>query len=497
MSHHKKYNLINIAERAMSFHGLESFFTDEVLDQLSSITCTASETSDQIKDLRHLMWCSIDNDDSMDLDQITYTEHTETGNFKVFVAVADVDALVKKDTPIDQHAKLNTTSIYTGVKLFPMLPEKLSTDLTSLSAAEDRLAMVIEMDISQKGEVIESDVYRAKVRNQAKLDYNSVAPWLEQNGPLPLAASKVAGLDKQLLLQNEVAQKLRAVRNNYGALELETIQPRAIMKNDSVIGMQDDPKNRAHELIEDLMIAANSSTAKFLIEKGYPSLRRVVRSPKRWERIVQVAHSLGERLPDKPDSKALSEFMLKRKEADPLRFPDISLTIVKLLGRGEYVLEMPGEPAIGHFGLAVTDYSHSTAPNRRFPDLITQRLVKAALAKQSSPYNPSELINLAGHCTKQENSADKVERQVRKSASALLLINKIGQEYEGLVTGASDKGTWARIFSPIVEGKISKGQRNLDVGDKVILKLISVNVEKGFIDFENLRYTHRNLNFLL
>jgi exoribonuclease-2 len=487
MSHHKKYNLINIAEKAMSFHGLESFFTDEVLDQLSSITCTASETSDQINDLRHLMWCSIDNDDSMDLDQITYVENTEAGDYRVFVAVADVDSLVKKDTPIDQHAKLNTTSIYTGVKLFPMLPEKLSTDLTSLSASEDRLAMVVEMVINQKGEVIESDVYRAKVRNQAKLDYNSVAPWLEQNGPLPLAASKVSGLDKQLLLQDEVAQKLRAVRNNYGALELETIQPRAIMKNDSVIGMQDDPKNRAHELIEDLMIAANSSTAKFLIQKGYPSLRRVVRSPKRWERIVAVAHSLGERLPDKPDSKALSAFMLKRKEADPLRFPDISLTIVKLLGRGEYVLEMPGEPAIGHFGLAVTDYSHSTAPNRRFPDLITQRLVKAALARETSPYNPSELSDLAAHCTKQENSADKVERHVRKSASALLLIDKIGQEYEGLVTGASDKGTWARIFSPIVEGKISKGQRNLDVGDKVILKLISVNVEKGFIDFENLR----------
>ncbi|MDC1174885.1 RNB domain-containing ribonuclease [Bacteriovoracaceae bacterium] len=486
MSRHKKYNLVNIAERAMSFHGLESFFTDEVMDQLSNITSTANETSEQIKDLRHLMWCSIDNDDSIDLDQITYAELTKAGDFRVFVAVADVDALVKKDTPIDQHAKLNTTSIYTGVKLYPMLPEKLSTDLTSLSPSEDRLAMVIEMVINQKGEVIESDVYRAKVKNQAKLDYNSVAPWLEQNGPLPLAAGKVAGLDKQLLLQDEVAQKLRAVRNNYGALELKTIQARAIMKNDSVVGMQDDPKNRAHELIEDLMIAANSSTANFLIQKGYPSLRRVVRSPKRWERIVAVARSLGERLPDKPDSKALSAFMLKRKEADPLRFPDISLTIVKLLGRGEYVLEMPGESAIGHFGLAVTDYSHSTAPNRRFPDLITQRLVKAALAKQPSPYNPSELNILADHCTKQENSADKVERQVRKSASALLLIDKIGQKYEGLVTGASDKGTWARIFSPIVEGKISKGERNLDVGDKVILKLVSVDVEKGFIDFENL-----------
>ena len=390
----KEYDLIQLARLAMNSHGLEPDFLDSALQELKDITHAATENMQNLPDLTHLLWCSIDNDDSMDLDQITVAKKESKGNVKILVGVSDVDAIVKMGHPIDLHAKKNTTSIYTGVTIFPMLPEKLSTNLTSLTEGEVRIAFVMEMEINPKGEVKNSSVYRARVRNQAKLTYNSVSDWLDGKGPLPEAASKIKGMDDQLRTQDHLAQKMRGLRHKHGALELETLEPRAVMKDGRVIELKHEPKNRARELIEDFMIAANGVTARYLTEAGYPTLRRVVRSPKRWERIVQVASDLGEELPSQPDSKALAEFLSRRRTADSLRFPDLSLIIVKLMGRGEYILEVPENP-LGHFGLAVLDYTHSTAPNRRFPDLITQRLLKAAQSKQASPYSAGELKSLA------------------------------------------------------------------------------------------------------
>ncbi len=477
----KKPNLLQIATEAMVSHGLEPDFPMDALKQLDGISETGPAVS--LPDLTKLLWCSIDNDDSRDLDQLTVGEKLGENRTRIWVAVADVDSRVKPQTPLDQHAKKNTTSVYTGVKIFPMLPEKLSTDLTSLNENEVRPAMVIEMVIDSKGQVLESLVYQALVRNRAKLAYNSVGAWLEGKGPLPAPAAKVPGMDDQLKMQDETAQRMRNLRHEHGALELETLQPRPVTENGEVVDLVHEIKNRAGELIEDFMIAANGATARFLAQSGFPTMRRVVKIPKRWDKIVEVADGLGEKLPSQPDSKALSEFLSRQKARDPLRFPDLSLTVIKLMGRGEYVMEAPGKTPLGHFGLAVRDYNHSTAPNRRYPDLITQRLLKTALAKQAPAYSPGELSSLAFHCTEQEDAADKVERQVRKSASALFLSGRIGEYFDAIVTGASVKGTWVRLIKPAVEGYLAQGAKGLDVGDKVRVKLIMVNVEKGFIDF--------------
>lgn len=463
--------------------GLAPDYPASALNQLAEIRGPAESVAGIHRDLTALPWCSIDNDDSMDLDQLTVVGPQDGETTKVYVAVADVDALVHQGSPLDLHAKNNTKTVYTGVKTFAMLPEKLSTDLTSLSPGERRLALVIEMNVHKDGQVLASTIYQAQVKNQAQLAYPSVAKWLEAKGPLPGAAQKVSGMEDQLRRQDQVAQSLRRLRYQHGALDLETIEPRALMQNGVVVALHQEPQNRAQELIEDFMIAANGVTAKFLSQAGWPTLRRVVRSPERWARIVEVAREYHVELPKEADSKALSQFLSQRRSADPLRFPDLSLAIVKLLGRGEYVLEMPGDGKSGHFGLAVRDYTHSTAPNRRYPDLLTQRLLKAAMANRPVPYGIDELAALARHCTTQEDAADKVERQVRKSASALFLEDRIGQYFNGLVTGAAGKGTWARVFDPPVEGKIVQGQQGLEVGDKVRLKLIKVDVERGFIDF--------------
>ena len=481
-SFHQRSDLKEIARRAMVEHDLEPDFAQPVQAELDRITGAAPTAGDGIRDLRGLLWCSIDNDDSRDLDQLSVSESLPGGAVKVFVAVADVDAIVKKDMAIDQHAKHNTTSVYTAAEIFPMLPEKLSTDVTSLNENEDRLAMVIEMTIAADGSLGASAVYRAAVHNQAKLAYDGVSAWLG-GGPAPDAMTRVRGLDEQLRVQDAVAQKLRGLRFEEGALDLETLQPKAIFDGETVVALREEPHNRARQLIEDFMIAANGVTARFLAAKGFSALRRVVRSPERWQRIVDVAKELGEHLPPEPDSKALSDFLAKRRKADPDRFPDLSLVIVKLMGAGEYVVERPGESAVGHFGLAVKDYTHSTAPNRRFPDLITQRLLKTALAGVATPYAEGELQDLAVHCTEQEDNADKVERQVRKSAAALLLEKRVGDQFNAIVTGVSDKGTWVRVFDPPVEGKLVHGFENLEVGKKLRVKLIATDVERGFIDF--------------
>ncbi len=463
--------------------GLEPEFSPAVAGQLAAIPGPAADGGPGVRDLRPLPWCSIDNDDSRDLDQLSVSEELGGGKVKILVAIADVDAVVKRGTPIDDHARTNTTSVYTAARIFPMLPERLSTDWTSLNPDEDRLAMVTEMLFDGDATLTGSSVYRARVRNKAKLAYDSVAAWLEGKGEEPGAARAVPGMDQQLRTQDALAQRLRDRRHEEGALELETLQPKAIFDGEQVVDLRQEAHNRARQLIEDVMIATNGVTARFLASKGIASLRRVVRSPERWQRIVEVAKDEGEHLPPEPDSKALEDFLAKRRRADPLRFPDLSLVIVKLMGAGEYVVERPGGAPIGHFGLAVRDYTHSTAPNRRFPDLITQRLLKSAIDETPPAYSDAELEELAAHCTDQEDDADKVERQVRKSAAALLLESRIGQRFDAIVTGASEKGTWVRILAPPVEGKLVQGDQGMRVGQRLRVKLISTDVERGFIDF--------------
>jgi exoribonuclease II len=480
---HDRGDLKRIAREAMIEKGLEPDFSRDSLAELAAIHDAAPVGEGPgSRDLRDRLWVSIDNDDSKDLDQLTVAEPLSGGAVKILVAIADVDALVAKGTALDLHARTNTTSVYTAAEIFPMLPEKLSTDLTSLGESQDRLALVVEITVGAGGGIGGSGVYRAAVRNRAKLAYDSVSVGLE-GGAFPEKAEAVAGVSEQLRIQDGVAQKLRSRRHELGALDLETIEPRAVFAEDAIVDLRLQEKNRGRQLIEDFMIAANGVTARFLADRKVPSLRRVVRSPERWQKIVSVAAQYGERLPAEPDVAALQAFLEKRRRADPLRFPDLSLVIVKLMGAGEYVVEKPGAPPIGHFGLAVRDYTHSTAPNRRFPDLITQRLLKAALTGSAPAYSAQDLEGLAAHCTEQEDDANKVERQVRKSAAALLLEKRVGQRFDAVVTGASEKGTWVRIFQPPAEGKLVHGFDGLEVGDRLRVKLIDTDVERGFIDF--------------
>ena len=476
--------LQSIARRAMLDRGLLPDFSPEALAELDRIQAPAATNGEVLRDLTHLLWASIDNDDSRDLDQLTVAEVMPEDNVKILVAIADVDSIVKKGSAIDNHARHNTTSVYTAAMVFPMLPEKLSTDLTSQNFNADRLSMVIEMVIGPDGSVRDSQIYRARVRNHAKLAYNSLAAWLEGNGAVPEAVAAVIALDENLRTQDRAAQSLRNHRHVQGALSLETIKAKPIFDGDQLRNLEVENKNRATDIIEDFMIAANGITARYLTSRKFPSIRRVVREPKRWDRIVGLAGEHKYRLPAHPDPKALDEFLIMEKAADPLRFPDLSLAVIKLLGAGEYMAELPGETAPGHFGLAVRDYAHSTAPNRRYPDLITQRLLKAALEGDSWPYSKDELEALAKHCTEEEDAADKVERQVDKSAAALLLESRINEQFDAVVTGASDKGTWVRLLPMPVEGKLVRGFEGLDVGDRVRVQLISIDVERGFIDFK-------------
>ena len=470
-----------IARRAMRERGLESDLPVAARVELEAIRGPARV--DGARDLRDRLWCSIDNDDSRDLDQLSVAEPVAGGATTVLVAVADVDALVTKGGAIDAHAQHNTTSVYTAGGIFPMLPERLSTDLTSLNEMEDRLAIVVEMTVTGDGRIADSDVYRAAVRNHAKLAYDGVGAWLEGRAPAPAALERVRGLDDRLRVQDRVAQALRSLRHEHGALSLRTIEPRAVFDGDRLSDLRVEEGNRARQLIEDFMVAANGVAARFLEGRGFASFRRVLRSPERWERIVQLAHEHGDTLPSTPDAQALERFLERQRAADPERFPDLSLAIVKLMGRGEYVVDASGHSRAEHFGLAVDEYTHSTAPNRRFPDLLTQRLLKAALEERSSPYGLSDLGALARHCTQQENAAEKVERQLRKSAAALLLEGRVGEVFEAIVTGASSKGTWARVLHPPVEGRVVRGEQRLDVGDRVRVKLLATDVERGYIDF--------------
>jgi VacB/RNase II family 3'-5' exoribonuclease len=472
-----------LAVEAMRAHGLEPDFPLDALAQAASLARSPTTTEEPVRDLRGLMWCSIDNDESRDLDQLSVGQPLAGGAVRVLVAVADVDAAVPRQSPVDRHAAVNTTSVYTPAIMFPMLPERLSTDLTSLVENADRLAIVVECTTAADGSVTGSDVYGATVRNRAKLAYPSVGAWLTGQGPLPAAAAAVPGMDAQLRLQDTVAQVLGRRRHEQGALEFEAMDVEPRFDGDTLRDLQPETPNRARTLIENLMVAANGVVARFLDSRGFPSIRRVVRTPARWDRIVALAAETGDRLPPSPDQVALSRYLTGRKAADPARFHDLSQTVIRLLGRGEYIVDLPGGVAPGHFALAVKDYTHSTAPNRRYPDLLTQRLVKSALAGHPVPYTTQDLESLAARCTQQEDVANKVERQTRKSAAAMVVSSRIGERFDAFVTGASAKGTYVRVAAPPIEGKLVRGERGLDVGDRVSVQLIHVDVDRGFIDF--------------
>jgi exoribonuclease-2 len=468
-----------IARRVMRERGFETDFPPAALEQLRSIG-ESTPPEPQLSDLRALPWCSIDNDDSKDLDQLSVAVPGERQ--RVLLAIADVDATVERGSAIDAHAALNTTSVYTVPEVFPMLPLRLSTDLTSLNPGVERVAIIIDLTIGDSGTVLDATFSRARVRNQAQLTYDSVASWLG-GGAAPAALAAVPGLDANLRLQAQLAARLRTQRQEHGALTLTTREARAVFEGERLTDLRPDTPNVAKELIEDLMIAANGAAARHLAQRGFPVLRRVLKTPDRWSRIVELARQAGAALPAQPDARALNAFLLQRRAAAPEAFADLSLAVVKLLGRGEYVVQQPGAEAQGHFGLAVSDYTHSTAPNRRFPDLISQRLLKAALRGSPTPYSIDELDGLAAHCTAQEDAAAKVERCVRKSAAALLLTGRLGEQFDAIVTGAASTGTWVRITDPAAEGRVVRGYEGMQVGDRVRVKLVGLDVERGFIDF--------------
>lgn len=471
------------AKQIMLEHGFEPEFPAAASAQLAQLKHNppAVAATVEIRDLRSLLWSSIDNDTSRDLDQIEVAEAASNGDVKVMIGIADVDAFVPKQSPIDQHAACETTTVYTGVRNFPMLPEELSTGITSLLENQDRLSLVYEFVVDSAGGVKSPELYRAVVRNKAQLQYNSVGAWLEATAAAPAKVAVSNELQEQLKLQDEVAQRLRKQRQQNGALNLDTDEVHPLIVNDQVVDVVKQQRNRATDLIEDFMVAANGVVARFL--ENVSSLRRIVRTPKRWDRIVALAATKGEKLPAQPDSKALNDFLLRRKAADPDHFADVSLVVIKLIGPGEYVLERAGEVAPGHFGLAVQDYTHSTAPNRRFADIVTQRLIKGMLAGKDNPYSDDELTAVASNCTEKEDAARKVEREMAKRLAAVAMQHRIGEAFDAIVTGVTPHGTFIRVLQPHIEGLLAQGQQGLDVGDKLRAKLIRTDPQHGYIDF--------------
>ena len=482
------FNLVSAAHAAMIEHGFQPDFPAGTDTELAAIQAHPEPpVSPGIEDLRNLLWSSIDNDTSKDLDQVEWAEKLPDGRIRVLIGVSDVDSRVAKGALLDTHARSETTSVYTGVRVFPMLPPELSEGITSLNENEDRLAMVVEYAVDASGTVADGKAYRALVRNRAQLAYNAVGQWLEGSGPAPAKVAANADLAAQLKLQDQAAQQMQGGRFQHGALDLETIETRPVMLADEAIDIARQQKNRATSLIEEFMVAANGVMAKTFDEAGVASIRRIVRIPKRWERIVEVAEGLGTKLPAEPDSKALNDFLLLQKQKDPDHFPDLSLAVVKLMGPGEYVLVKPNEVSPGHFGLAVQDYTHSTAPNRRFPDMVTQRIIKALIAKASQPYSEGDLNSIAQRCTLMEDASRKVEREMQKRIAAVVLHPRIGQAFRAIVTGVNNYGTFVRALEPHVEGMLvnagKPGTSGLDVGDRLTVRLVSTDPERGFIDF--------------
>lgn len=490
------FDLSAIARQVMTNYGFAVNFPPAVLRETQTfIKYERNQNDSTVRDLRDVLWSSIDNVDSRDLDQIEFCQRAPNREIRVWVAIADVDYYVSKGSLTDAHAAGNGASVYTGVEIFPMLPERLCTDISSLNPHEDRLAVVTEFFVLRDGDVRPGEIFHAVVHNKAKLVYEEVGQWLSGNGDLPESVRLVEGLEEQLRLQDQTAQRLHDFRMQRGALELETIEPRTVMENGQVKDLVLVQKNRARYLIENFMIAANGSMVAFLTKNGRTHIHRVVRTPQRWPDIREIAASFNDQLPIEPDAGALAEFLVRRRQADMDRFPDLSLTIIKLLGSGEYVMAEPGGIAYGHFGLAVQDYTHSTAPNRRYVDIVIQRLLKAVLAKQRSPYGKGELESIAFKCTERDHAAKKVERFMRKVAAAVLLNGRIGEVFDGIVTGASPKGTYVRLFRPPVEGRVIRGEAGMRVGLKVRVRLAAMDVEKGFIDFEGAAQTSRDYRY--
>jgi exoribonuclease-2 len=484
MKTYRPVDLEAIAWHAMEKYGFTPGFPNAVIREVSAINATMlSDEKNTVRDLRMLLWSSIDNVDSMDLDQMEYCERRENDEIHVKVAIADVDHYVTKHSQADRHAAHNGTSVYTGVVTFPMLPDRLSKGISSLLPGLDCRAVVIEYAVCSDGSVRHGDVYRALVANKAKLVYEEAGDWLEGTGPIPPTVRDVAGMEDQIRLQNEAALRLKKYRHEQGALDLETIEARAVVVEGAVKDLVIQKKNMARCIIEEFMVAANGTMVAYLGSAGIPMIQRIVRIPKHWDGIVLTAATYHETLPAEPDARALTAFLTRQKEADPDRFPDLSLTVVKLMGPGEYVPLEPGTPPFGHFGLAVTDYTHSTAPNRRYVDLIIQRLVKSVLDRDTSPYTLDELVDQSAWLTEREKGSKKVERFMRKAAAAVLLKDRIGATFDAFVTGASEKGTYVRLITPPAEGRVMQGERGLRVGQKVCVRLLRTDPYNGYIDF--------------
>src|ERR687890_913129 len=470
-----------IARRAVEEAGFEPDFPADVKREVSELKDVSVAPGSDVRDMRPLLWSSIDNRESKDLDQVEYVERVP-GGYRVLVGIADVDAYVTQGSAVDRHAAVNTVSVYTPAQVFPMLPLRLSTDLTSLVEGADRLAVVMELCVSEGGEVRCETAYRALLRNRAKMDYDTAGAWLEGRGPAPGAFARVEGLEEQVRLQDEIARALHELRRRNGALELERNELVPVVENGRIVRLDERRHNRAQDIIESLMIAANTSMAELLEERGVPSLRRVVRAPEMWPRIVETARELGEELPEEPDPRALSDFMARRREAAPASYAELSLSVLKMLGPGDYMVEAPGLNQEGHFGLAVHDYTHSTAPNRRFPDLVTQRCLKSVVAGAPAPYTREQLEEIAAHCNLMESASRRVERRMRKVAAAVMLGEHVGETFDAIVTGVKPKGTFARLLRPPADGMVVRRSRGLRVGDRIRVKLLSTDPERGFID---------------
>jgi VacB/RNase II family 3'-5' exoribonuclease len=478
------FDLVASASAEMVREGFSVDFPDGSDAQVAAIRAAEGTKVDaDVRDLRGLLWSSIDNDTSRDLDQIEVAERVD-GGVRVRVGIADVAASVLKDTPLDRHAAEQTQTVYTAVRNFSMLPTELSTDLTSLNEDEDRMAVVVEFVVDGQGKVQDTAIYRAQVRNKAQLAYSHVGPWLEgKTGPDAKVAASV-DLQGQLRLQDEVALALRAQRVKMGALEFNRVEADPVVVDGKVESIGMVFHNRASDLIEELMIATNETMARTLRAANRSSIRRVVRSPERWARIVELVGRYGTVLPVQPDSGALNAFLQAQRQTDAVHYPDLSLAIIKLMGPGEYVLAKGDEEEQqGHFGLAAQDYSHSTAPNRRFVDLVTQRVVKAMLAGEAAPYTDDELEAIAKHCNERESAGRKVERAMLKRVAAVAMAGSVGKSFHGVITGTNEKGTYVRVFDPPVEGKVVRGAEGLDVGDMVDVTLLHTDPQHAFIDF--------------
>jgi VacB/RNase II family 3'-5' exoribonuclease len=477
------FDLFAAAHQEMIAEGFHPDFLPGTDAQVQAIAARAMPApSASLRDLRSLPWTSIDNDTSRDLDQAEVAERAD-GGIRIRIAIADVAEAVTIGSPVDQHAADQATSVYTGVRTFAMLPERLSTDLTSLNESVDRPAIVVDMIVGSDGEISAPSIYAALVRNRAQLTYQGVGAWLEGVAAPPPKVAASAELQEQLKMQDEAAQLLLAERHRCGALSIDRVEAEAVVVDGEVRGINTRRKNRASELIENFMVAANGVRARSLINAGVSSIRRVVRTPERWPRIVELAARYGDTLPGTPDSGALNRFLQKRKAEDAVHYADVSLAVVKLMGPGEYVLARPSDPPQGHFALAAHDYTHSTAPNRRFADTVTQRLIQAALAKGASPYSDQQLDSIARNCTLKEDAARKVERVMYKRIAAVALRHRIGETFQGVITGVTPKGTFVRVLSPPAEGLLIDGQQGVDVGDRLQVKLVSTDPRRGFLDF--------------